>query len=90
MWVYRARVPRNAVEHQGTPTELKAYYQVPKVPLYAPSQEKTKNTGAFVKEYEIFHFYIILNAGHMVTFDASEMALSMVNRILAREKMNKA
>ena len=68
---------------------LKEYSLVQKVPLYAPSQEKTKNTGAFVKEYENFHFYIILKAGHMVPADAPEMALSMVNRIVAHEKMNK-
>ena len=68
---------------------LKQFSLVRKVPLYAPSQEQTKNTGAFLKEYENFHFYIILNAGHMVPVDTPEMALSMVNRILAHEEMNK-
>jgi serine carboxypeptidase 1 len=67
---------------------LKAYSQVPKGPLYPPSQEKAKHTGAFVKEYENFHFYIVLKAGHMVPADAPEMALSMVNRILTPTKAN--
>lgn len=61
---------------------LRAFSLVPKVPLYAPSQKQARNTGAFVKEYENFHFYIILKAGHMVPADAPEMALSMVERIL--------
>ena len=65
---------------------LEAYSQVQKVPLYAPSQKQAKNTGAFVKEYENFHFYIVLKAGHMVPADAPEMALSMVERILASKK----
>ena len=68
---------------------LKQFSLVRKVPLYAPSQEQTKNTGAFLKEYENFHFYIILKAGHMVPADTPEMALYMVNRILAREQMKK-
>ena len=67
---------------------LTAYSQVRKAPLYPPSQEQAKNTGAFVKEYENFHFYIILKAGHMVPADAPEMALSMVERILAHTKVN--
>ena len=67
---------------------LEAYSQVQKVPLYAPSQKQARNTGAFVKEYENFHFYIVLKAGHMVPADAPEMALSMVERILASKKLN--
>ncbi|XP_028391058.1 retinoid-inducible serine carboxypeptidase-like [Dendronephthya gigantea] len=68
---------------------LKNFTQVAKIPLYAPSQKQAKNTGAFVKEYKNFHFYIILKAGHMVPADAPEMALSMVERILGTERMDK-
>ena len=67
---------------------LQPFSQVQKVPLYAPSQVQAKNTGAFLKEHENFHFYIILKAGHMVPADAPEMALAMVNRILASGKLN--
>lgn len=67
-------------------TGLEAYNAVKRVPLYPPSQKETRNTGAFVKEYENFHFYTILKAGHMVPLDAPEMALSMVEKIIASEK----
>ena len=66
---------------------LKEYSKVCKTALYAPSQEKSRNTGAFVKEYENFHFYIVLKAGHMVPADAPEMALSMVERILGHKNV---
>lgn len=54
-------------------------------PLYPPSQQAKKQTGAFLKEFDNFHFYYILKAGHMVPADAPEMAFTMLTRILDTE-----
>ena len=67
---------------------IEAFAAKTKTPLYPPSKLQQKQTGAFVKEYENFHFYYVLKAGHMVPADAPEMALSMVERILKTGKPN--
>ena len=38
-----------------------------RVPLYPPSGVATKNTGAFLKQYQNLAFVWVLNAGHMVS-----------------------
>lgn len=67
---------------------IKTFGTTTKTPLYAPSQQEKKQTGAFVKEFKNFQFYYILKAGHMVPLDAPEMALSMVERILGTTEVN--
>ena len=45
---------------------LKNFLAAQRIPLYAPSKEATKNTGAFFQTYANFYFYWIMDAGHMV------------------------
>lgn len=45
---------------------LPAFKKAERVALYPPSGEADLNTGAFLQEYQNFHFYWILDAGHMV------------------------
>ncbi|KAL5473680.1 hypothetical protein EMCRGX_G028196 [Ephydatia muelleri] len=61
---------------------LKDFLAAARVPLYPPSGEATKDTGAFYQAYQNLHFYWILNAGHMVPSDAAEMAFTMLKRII--------
>ena len=55
---------------------LPDFKKAPRVPLYPPSGKADLNTGAFLQKYENFHFYWIMDAGHMVGFD-------VVGRVLA-------
>ena len=63
-------------------SDLKNYYESPRVPLYAPSQAKDQRTGAFYKGYKNLEYYWMLMSGHMVPIDAPEMSLEMLRRIL--------
>ena len=64
---------------------LNDFLQKRKMPLYAPSKAQVKDTGGFVKEFQNLQFYYLMKAGHMVPSDAPEMALTMVERILAKK-----
>ena len=47
---------------------LKEFMKAARTPLYPPSGVKTRNTGAFLQQYENFSLYWILKSGHMVIF----------------------
>ena len=64
---------------------LPEFKNTSRVPLYAPSGLKVRNTGAFYKAYKNLELYYILKAGHMVPADNGEMALEMVKRIINQE-----
>jgi len=59
---------------------LSTFKSTPRKPIYLP--ETGKNTQAFVKTYENFSLYYIMNAGHMVPSDNGPMALQMVDEII--------
>lgn len=60
---------------------LQMFQNSPRKALYLPGQ--TGNTQAFLKSYENFSLYYIMNAGHMVPADNGPMALQMVDQILS-------
>lgn len=60
---------------------MSMYFNAKRTPLYLPG-DKTKNTAAFLKEYENLKMYYIMKAGHMVPADQGEMALQMVIQVL--------
>lgn len=67
---------------------MDGFYSSPKTPLY-PFQG-TQQTGAFVKESPVYggaqlSLYTIMQAGHMVPHDQGQMALVMLQRILAQQ-----
>ncbi|XP_042231219.1 serine carboxypeptidase-like 51 [Homarus americanus] len=47
-----------------------------------PIEDSTGATAAFSKSFKNFTFYWILNAGHMVPADASDMAVRMMKEIV--------
>ena len=47
-------------------TGLSDFLKAERQPLYAPSNQASKDTGAFVQCYDNFSFFWILKAGHMV------------------------
>ena len=60
---------------------LSNYFRTSRRPLYLPG-DKTKNTAAFLKEFENLKMYYIMKAGHMVPADQGEMALHMVMQVI--------
>lgn len=60
---------------------LPLFLSSPRKALYLPGQEG--NTQAFLKSYDNFSLYYIMNAGHMVPADNGPMALQMVDQILS-------
>ncbi|XP_064085303.1 retinoid-inducible serine carboxypeptidase-like [Macrobrachium nipponense] len=58
----------------GTPQWLES----PRKPIEAPDGR----TAAFTKSYKNFSFYWIMDAGHMVPADSSEIALKMMKEIV--------
>lgn len=47
-----------------------------------PIEDPSGGTGAFAKAFKNFTFYWILNAGHMIPADASDMAKKMMQEIV--------
>ena len=45
---------------------LPDFLKAPRKPLYPPSGVRSKETGAFVQNFDNLYFYWILKAGHMV------------------------
>ena len=64
---------------------LQEFQNTDRVPLYPPSGQKDRHTGAFYKAYRNLELYYILLAGHMVPSDNGEMALEMVERIINQD-----
>ena len=60
--------------------KLQHYLAIPRKALYV--RGKGKQTQAFLKSYENFSLYYIMNAGHMVPYDNGDMALEMVKQVL--------
>ena len=61
-------------------TGLKNFNDAKRKALYVES--KKGQTQAFLKSYENFSFYYILNSGHMVPLDNGPMALKMLGQII--------
>ena len=59
---------------------LNNFWNTPRKPIYLSGEEG--KTQAFLKTYDNFSLYYIMNAGHMVPADNGEMALLMVDQIL--------
>lgn len=59
---------------------LDNFLESSRTPVYVA--DYGKNTQAFVKSYENFSLYYIMNAGHMVPADNGKMALKMVDVII--------
>ena len=57
------------------------YFNASRKPLYLPG-DKSKNTAAFLKEYNNLKMFYIMKAGHMVPADQGEMALQMVAQVI--------
>jgi len=68
-WIKRLRWPK-----------LGSYLASMKRPLYTRS--KGRDTQGFIKSYENFSLYYIMNAGHMVPSDNPDMALQMVDMVI--------
>jgi len=69
LWIKRLKWP-------GLPKFLAS----PRIALYLPGEKG--NTQAFLKRYNNFSLYYIMNAGHMVPADNGPMALQMVDNII--------
>jgi len=61
--------------------KLKNYQAVSRIPLY--TSREGRDTQAFVKAFENFSVYYIMNAGHMVPADNGPMALKMMSMIIS-------
>ncbi|XP_057291726.1 retinoid-inducible serine carboxypeptidase-like [Hydractinia symbiolongicarpus] len=59
---------------------LNNFLNARRTPLYV--EGKGQQTQAFLKSYENFSLYYIMNAGHMVPTDNGEMALQMLSQII--------
>ncbi|XP_002160212.1 retinoid-inducible serine carboxypeptidase [Hydra vulgaris] len=60
--------------------KLESFLNQKRIPLYV--KEKGSDTQGFLKKLDNFSLYYIMNAGHMVPTDNSEMALEMLQQIL--------
>lgn len=60
-------------------SKLGGYLATPRKALYVGAN---RNTQAFLKSYDNFALYVIMNAGHMVPYDNPEMSLKMVGMVV--------
>jgi len=60
---------------------LQNYNTAPRKPYHA--EKVTNGPAGYIKSYENFSFYWILNAGHMVPYDAGYASRTMVHKIVS-------
>ena len=59
---------------------MPGYNNAPRKPYH--SEKVTNGPAGYIKSFQNFSFYWILNAGHMVPYDAGDAARTMVHNIL--------
>ena len=62
-------------------SKMPMYFNASRKPIYLPG-DTSKNTAAFLKQYQNLKMYYIMKAGHMVPADAGDMALEMVKQVI--------